>query len=84
MIKIKISGEYKSSSDINLINKRSSDFNLIINNSPSQKNEIIEDNDNKKENNEIKEEKNIKIEENEIKEENDKYNSNFWRKFKKL
>ena len=66
LIKIKISGEYKSSSDINLINKRSSDFNLIINNSPSQKNEIIEDNDNKKENNEIKEEKNIKIEENEI------------------
>ena len=72
LIKIKISGEYKSSSDINLINKRSSDFNLIINNSPSQKNEIIEDNDNKKENNEIKEEKNIKIEENEKKEENDK------------
>ena len=72
MIKIKISGEYKSSSDINLINKRSSDFNLIINNNPSQRNEIIEENVNKKDNNEIKDDNDKETNEDNINEEKEK------------
>ena len=72
MIKIKISGEYKSSSDINLINKRSSDFNLIINNNPSKRNEIIEENVNKKDNNEIKDDNDKETNEDNINEEKEK------------
>ena len=72
MIKIKISGDYKSSSDINLINKRSSDFNLIINNNPSQRNEIIEENVNKKDNNEIKDDNDKETNEDNINEEKEK------------
>ena len=68
LIKIKISSEYKNSSDINLINKKSIDYNININNNQNQneKNEIKEEKDVKQENNEIKKENN------EIKEENDK------------
>ena len=69
LIKIKISGEYKNSSDINLINKKSIDYNNIMNTNQKEKNEVKEEKDSKQENqendiikegnNEIKEEKKI-------------------------
>ena len=87
LIKIKISGEYKNSSDINLINKKSIDYNNIMNTNQKEKNEIKEEKDSKQENqendiikegnNEIKEEnkdikEDIKEENKEVKEEKEK------------
>ena len=87
LIKIKISGEYKNSSDINLINKKSIDYNNIMNTNQKEKNEVKEEKDSKQENqendiikegnNEIKEEnkdikEDIKEENKEVKEEKEK------------
>ena len=87
LIKIKISGEYKNSSDINLINKKSIDYNNIMNTNQKEKNEVKEEKDFKQENqendiikegnNEIKEEnkdikEDIKEENKEVKEEKEK------------